>query len=131
MSNTKKTTAATGYLSNLEESILSNIVYEVDLLRGMTSSTLRSTAVLAIITLMLFNPYTLGASAVVGAMAGVSGYILYTAYSMGKKKSGYPHFEATHMIGLLFAFPFMVVIGVICGMAGYYGVELMGVALLG
>ena len=80
MSNTKKTTAATGYLSNLEESILSNIVFEVDLLRGMTSSTLRSTAVLAIITLMLFNSYTLGASAVVGAMAAVSGYMLYSIW---------------------------------------------------
>ena len=48
---------------------------------------------------------------------------------MGKKQSGYPHFEVTHMIGLLFSFPFMVIIGVICGMAGYYGVEFLGSAL--
>jgi len=120
-----------GYLIGLEESILRNIVFEVKLLRGMTSSTLRWTAALVVLTLILFNPSTLGASAIVGAMAAVSGYICYTVYGMGKKQSGYPHFEVTHMIGLLFSFPFMVIIGVICGMAGYYGVELMGVALLG
>jgi len=128
---TKKANAANGYLASLEESILSNITFEVKLLRGMTQSTIRWTAALAVITLMLFNPYTLGASAVFGSMAAVSGYICYAVYGMGKKQSGYPHFEVTHMIGLLFSFPFMVIIGVICGMAGYYGVELMGVALLG
>jgi hypothetical protein len=119
------------YLTRLEESILSNIVFEVTLLRGMTRSTLRWTATLTIITLMLFNPYTLGASAVVGAMAAVSAYIFYTVYGMGKKQSGYPHFEATHMIGLLFAFPLMLAIAWICGMAGYYGVEFIGVSLFG
>jgi len=131
MSNTKNTSAASVYLSSLEESILSNIVFEVELLRGMTSSTLRSTAALTAITLMLFNPYTLGASAVMGAMAAVSGYICYTVYGMGKKQSGYPHFEVTHMIGLLFAFPFMVVIAWICGVAGYYGVEFIGLSVFG
>jgi len=131
MSNTKKASATYGYLSSFEESILSNIVFEVKLLRSMTRSTLRWTVALSAITLMLFNPYTLGGSAAFGAMAAVSGYICYTVYGMGKKKSGYPHFEATHMIGLLFSFPFMVVIAWICGMAGYYGVEFLGSALFG
>jgi hypothetical protein len=129
MSKTKKANAAKGYLASLEESILSNIVFEVKLLQGMTRSTLRWTTALTAITLMLFNPYTLGASAVFGSMAAVSGYICYTVYGMGKKQSGYPHFEVTHMIGLLFAFPFMLGIAWICGMAGYYGVELLGLAL--
>jgi hypothetical protein len=134
MSNTKSKAILnpiSRYLTSLEESILSNIVFEVKLLRSMTSSTLRWTAALTLITLLLFNPYTLGASSVVGAMAAVSGYICYTVYGMGKKQSGYPHFEVTHMIGLLFAFPFMLAIAWICGMAGYYGVEFLGSALFG
>jgi hypothetical protein len=45
---------------------------------------------------------------------------------MGKKESGYPHFEATHMIGLLFAFPFMLIVAWIFGTAAYYGVEFLG-----
>ena len=134
MSNTKSKAILnpiSRYLTSLEESILSNIVFEVKLLRGMTSSAIRWTAAFVVLTLMLFNPYTLGASAIVGAIAAVSGYVCYTVYGMGKKKSGYPHFEVTHMIGMLFAFPFMLVIAWICGMAGYYGVEMLGLTLFG
>ena len=128
---TKSNNPIASGLSSIEEGILSNIVFEVKLLRGMTRSTLRWTAALLAITLMLFNPYTFEVSSVAGAIAAVSSYICYTVYSMGKKQSGYPHFEVTHMVGMLFSFPFMLGIAWLCGMAGYYGVEFLGLTLFG
>ena len=119
------------YLRSKEQGILNNIKFEVELLQGMTSSTLRLTIFLTLLTLVLFNPYTLGASSVMAVLAAVSGYVCYTVYGMGKKESGYPHFEVTHIIGLLFGFPFMLIIAWICGAAAYYGVELLGLAVFG
>ena len=119
------------YVLNKEQGMLDNITFEVELLQGMTSSTLRLTIFLTLLTLAFFNPYTLGASSVMAVLAAVSGYVCYTVYGMGKKESGYPHFEVTHMIGLLFAFPFMLIIAWICGTAVYYGVEFMGMAVYG
>ena len=119
------------YVLRKEQGILDNITFEVELLQGMTSSTLRLTIFLSLLTLALFNPYTLGASSVMAVLAAVSGYGCYTAYSMGKKESGYPHFEVTHMIGLLFGFSFMLIIAWVCGTATYYGVEFLGLAVFG
>ena len=119
------------YLLSKEQGILNNIKFEVELLQGMTSSTLRLTIFLTLLTLLLFNPYTLGASSVMAVLAAVSGYVCYTVYGMGKKATGYPHFEVTHMIGLLFGFPFMLIIAWICGTAAYYGVEFLGLAVFG
>ena len=119
------------YLLSKEQGILNNIKFEVELLQGMTSSTLRLTIFLSLLTLALFNPYTLEASSVMAVLAAVSGYVCYTVYGMGKKESGYPHFEVTHMIGLSFGFPFMLIIAWICGTAGYYGVEFLGLAVFG
>ena len=119
------------HLFQKEQGILNNIKFEVELLQGMTSSKLRLTILLSLLTLVLFNPYTLGASSVMAVLAAVSSYVCYTVYGMGKKESGYPHFEVTHMIGLLFAFPFMLIIAWICGTAAYYGVELLGWSMFG
>ena len=119
------------HLFQKEQGILNNIKFEVELLQGMTSSKLRPTILLSLLTLVLFNPYTLGASSVMAVLAAVSSYVCYTVYGMGKKESGYPHFEVTHMIGLLFGFPFMLIIAWICGTAAYYGVELLGLAVFG
>jgi hypothetical protein len=119
------------YVLHKEQGMLDNITFEVDLLQGMTSGALRLTIFLTLLTLAFFNPYTLGVSSVVAILASVSGYVCYTVYGMGKKESGYPHFEATHMIGLLFAFPFMLIIAWICGTVAYYGVEFMGLAVFG
>ena len=119
------------YLLHKEQGILNNIKFEVELLQGMTSSTLRLTIFLTLLALALFNPYTLGASSVMAVLAAVSGYVCYTVYGLGKKESGYPHFEVTHMIGLLFGFPFMLVIAWLCGTAAYYGVEFLGFAVFG
>ena len=120
-----------GYLLSKEQRILNNINFEVKLLQGITSSTLRLTIFLTLLTLALFNTYTLGASSVMAALAAVSGYVCYTVYAMGKKESGFPHFEVPHMIGLLFGFPFMLIIAWICGTAAYYGVEFIGLAVFG
>ena len=119
------------YVLRKEQGILDNITFEVELLQGMTSSTLRLTIFLSLLTLGLFNPYTLGASSMMAVLAAVSGYVCYTVYGMGKKESGYPHFEVTHMVGLLFGFPFTLIIAWICGTAAYYGVEFLGVAVFG
>mgnify|MGYP006159205291 FL=1 len=119
------------YVLNKEQGMLDNITFEVELLQGMTSSTLRLTIFLTLLTLAFFNPYTLGASSVMAVLAALSGYVCYTVYGMGKKESGYPHFEVTHMIGLLFAFPFMLIIAWICGTAAYYGVEFLGLSVFG
>ena len=119
------------YLLSKEQGILNNIKFEVELLQGMTSSTLRLTIFLSLLTLALFNPYTLEASSVMAVLAAVSGYVCYTVYGMGKKESGYPHFEVTHMIGLSFGFPFMLIIAWICGTAAYYGVEFLGWSMFG
>ena len=119
------------YLLSKEQRILDRITFEVELLQGMTSSTLRLTIFLTLLTLLLFNPYTLGASSVMAVLAAVSGYVCYTVYGMGKKATGYPHFEVTHMIGLLFGFPFMLIIAWVCGTAAYYGVEFLGLAVFG
>ena len=131
-----KTTGSMGktiqdYVLNKEQGMLDNITFEVELLQGMTSSTLRLTIFLTLLTLAFFNPYTLGASSVMAVLAALSGYVCYTVYGMGKKESGYPHFEVTHMIGLLFAFPFMLIIALICGTAAYYGVEFLGWSMFG
>ena len=119
------------YVLSKEQGLLDNITFEVELLQGMTSSTLRLTIFLMLLTLALFNPYTLGGASVMAVLAAVSGYVCYTVYGMGKKESGYPHFEVTHMIGLLFGFPFMLIIAWICGTAAYYGVEFLGLAVFG
>ena len=81
------------YVLNKEQGMLDNITFEVELLQGMTSSTLRLTIFLTLLTLAFFNPYTLGASSVMAVLAALSGYVCYTVYGMGKKESGYPHFE--------------------------------------
>ena len=119
------------YVLNKEQGMLDNITFEVEALQEMTSSTLRLTIFFTLLSLVLFNPYTLGLSPVMAAIAAVFGYVCYTAYGTGKKQTGYPHFEVTHMIGLLFMLPFMLIIAYICGAAGYSGVALLGEVVFG
>ena len=119
------------YFLDREQELLANITFEVEALREATSCTLRLTLFFTLLSIVFFNPYTLGLSSAMAAIAAVFGYVCYTAYGTGKKKTGYPHFEVTHMIGLLFMLPFMLIIAYICGTVAYYGIQLLGEVVFG
>jgi hypothetical protein len=123
--------AIQSYFLDREQELLANITFEVEALQETTSCTLRMTLFFTLLSIVFFNPYTLGLSSVMAAIAAVFGYVCYTAYGTGKKQTGYPHFEVTHMIGLLFMLPFMFIIAYICGAAAYCGVELLGEVVFG
>ena len=123
--------AIQSYFLDREQELLANITFEVEALQETTSCTLRLTLFFTLLSIVFFNPYTLGISSVMAAIAAVFGYVCYTTYGTGKKQTGYPHFEVTHMIGLLFMLPFMFIIAYICGAAAYCGVELLGEVVFG
>ena len=123
--------AIQSYFLDREQELLANITFEVEALQETTSCTLRMALLFTLLSIVFFNPYTLGLSSVMAAIAAVFGYVCYTAYGTGKKQTGYPHFEVTHMIGLLFMLPFMFIIAYICGAAAYCGIQLLGEVVFG